>query len=419
MKILPIALMVMMTVPGITHAEDEEGTASAISHSASYMADITKDAAGNMAGAVADLSHAVAVPTKEKAKSIWGYLSDVGNGYEKSRAVSNGDGVAINASVYSLALRQAERENLPLKSLQKERDERLYNLKRAQKESARLVELTNDYKDDATKFQSNISTTLVGIAESAKKLEGWDKAHQEKLNAFISEHKKLGSLTATDGAARAGSHAMLAMSETWSDLESFIKKSPDSAKATGLSGRLKAMSTLLSGATERIADREQKMLATTAKINELSKINESNVANEEESMKRQMILGSLNNSVNNLITSADFSKVRSQLAFSHFGEIEKEMEAKGVKAGDVKEQYKKNSTALASQYNNTPFGVYVNGQIAKAMGSVCDVVNNQCKEGTNASLFDFLDDSSRMNLKIIDKGSVVTPKVESSKIGPK
>ena len=111
--------------------------------------------------------------------------------------------------------------------------------------------------------------------------------------------------------------------------------------------------------------------------------------------------------------SADFSKVRSQLAFSHFKDIEASMKEKGVKAGDVKDSYKKNSAALASQYNNTPFGVYVNGQIAKAMGSVCDIVNNQCKEGTNSSLFDFLDDSSRSNYKSLE----VTPS-ENERNGP-
>ncbi|MBY0416145.1 MAG: hypothetical protein K2Q18_18375, partial [Bdellovibrionales bacterium] len=134
----------------------------------------------------------------------------------------------------------------------------------------------------------------------------------------------------------------------------------------------------------------------TAKINELSKIDEKKVANEEESMKRQMILGTLNNSVNNLITNAEFTKVRAQLAFSHFGEFDKELAEKGVKAGDAKEAYKKNAVAIAAEYNETPFGLYVNGQIAKAMGTICDlVVNNQCKDGSNAVLFDFLNDGSR------------------------
>lgn len=398
-KMLPMAMMMVLAVPSISYSQEEEGTMSALGHTASYAATVSKDAAGNMSNALADMGHAVAVPVKEKSKSMWGFLSDVGNGIEKSRAVSNGDGVAINASVYSLALRQAERDNAALKTLQKDRDERQYSLQRAQKETQRLSDLTKEYKDDAVKFQSNVASSLIGIAESAKKMDGWDKAQQAKLDSFVSEHKKLGSLTAEDGSARMGSHALLKLNETWSELESFMKKSPEAAKSAGLTTRLKAMTTLLAGASDRIADREQKILVTTAKINELSKVNEFNVADEEAFMKRQMVLGTLNNSVNNLINSADYSKVRSQLAFAHFSEVEKEMEAKGVKAGDVKEQYKKNSVALASQYNNTPFGVYVNGQIAKAMGSVCDLVSNQCKEGMNSSLFDFLDDSSRSNFK--------------------
>ena len=398
MKILPAAMLMVLAIPTVTMAQ-EEGTMSALGHAAGYTATIAKDTAGNMSNALADMGQAVAAPVKEKSKSIWGYLSDVGNGIEKSRAVSNGDGVAINASVYSIALRQAERENTTLKTLQKDREVRQSALQRAQKESQRLADLSKEYKEDAGKFQSNVMTTLVGIADSAKKMEGWDKAQQAKLDAFVSEHKKLGSLTAEDGAARLGTHAMLKMNETWSELETFMKKSPEAAKSAGLTTRLKAMSTLMVGASDRIAEKEQQILATTAKLNELSKVNESSVADDEAYMKRQMILGTLNNSVNNLINSADYSKVRSQLAFAHFSDVEKEMESKGVKAGDVKEQYKKNSTALAAQYNNTPFGVYVNGQIAKAMGSVCDLVSNQCKEGTNSSLFDFLDDSSRSNLK--------------------
>jgi hypothetical protein len=400
MKILSLAVLVALTAPAITCAQEDEGTMSAAAYAATYAGHVTRDAAGNVVNAVADLGHNIAVPVKEKSKSVWGFLSDIGNKFEKSRAISSGDGVEINSKVYALALRQAERDNTPLTTLKKEREERQYNLKRALDETNRLTDLAKDYKEDAGKFQANIETTMVGIAESAKKLQGWDKAHQAKLEAFVSEHKKLGSLTADDGSARVGSHAVIAMNETWSELEDFIRKSPESARSAGLNTRMSAMSSLLQGAGERISDREQKIMAITAKINELSKIDESK-ANDEESMKRQMILGTLNNSVNNLIMSADFSKARSQMAFAHFKDIEASMKDKGVKSGDVKDTYKKNSAVLASQYNNTPFGVYVNGQIAKAMGSVCDIVNNQCKEGTNSSLFDFLDDSSRSNYKSI------------------
>jgi t-SNARE complex subunit (syntaxin) len=402
MKLLPLAVLLAVSIPTVIHADEEEGTGSAIKYAAGYAADVTRDAAGNVINDLQDAGHAVAVPTKQAAKSAWGFLSDIGNGIEKSRAISNGDGVTINTSVYSLALRQAERDNTALKTLQKERDERQYNLKRAQKETERLGKLAEDYKDDAVKFSSNMMAALTGIAENTKKLEGWDKAHQEKMDKFLEEHKKLGTLTAQDGNSRVGSHLLASMSETWADLEDAIKKSPDSAAKLGLTARLKSMSSLLDGASNRITEKEAQMMAVTAKINEYAKIDEKQVANDEESMKRQMILGTLNNSVNNLITSADFSKVRAQMAFAHFGDIEKGMAEKGVKGGDVKEAYKKNSSALASQYNNTPFGVYVNGQIAKAMGSVCDIVANQCKDGTNAALFDFLDDSTRNNLKSIE-----------------
>jgi hypothetical protein len=254
----------------------------------------------------------------------------------------------------------------------------------------------------------------VDIAKTAKKLQGWDKAHQAKLDKFLDEHKKLGSLTAIDGDARLGSHTMTSLNEAWVDLEDAIKKSPTSAKKLGLDTRLKAMKSLLSGATTRIQEKENQIMATTAKINEFSKVDEKQVMSDEAAMKRQMILGTLNNSVNNLINQAEFSKARSQLAFSHFGEIERELAADGVQAGDVKNQYKKNSVALAAQYNNTPIGIYVNGQIAKAMASVCDLVNNQCKDGTNASLFDFLDDSNRSKFKGPTNDNVPAAKGDAS-----
>jgi hypothetical protein len=380
-------------------AHAEEGTMDAVSHSAGYAYNVTADNAGELGNGIQDIAHSIAVPAKTAAKSAWGFLSDVGNGIEKRKAISSGDGLVINTSVYSLALRQAERENLPLKMLQKDRDERQYQMKRAIEETDRLNKLAKDYKEDAGNFQKNISSSLTGIAETAKKLEGWDKAHQQKLDKLLEEHKKLGSLTAEDGKARTGSHTMVSLNETWSDLETFIKKSPDSAKKIGLDTRLKAMNSLLSGATERITNKENQIMASTAKINELSKFDEKAIAEDEKSMQRRMVLGTLNNSVNNIITQAEFSKVRSQLAFSHFSEIEKELAEKGVLAKDVKNMYKKNAIALADQYNNTPFGVYVNTQIAKALGSVCELMANQCKEGNNAALFDFLDDTSRFNFK--------------------
>jgi hypothetical protein len=416
MKLLPLAMIAAMTVP-TAFAGDDEGYMSATGYAAGYAGHVTSDVAGQVMNGAEDVGHAVAVPTKQAARSVWGFLSDIGNGMEKSKAIATGDGVNINASVYSLALRQAERDNSALNTLQKERDERQYNLKRAQEETERLKKLSSDYKEDASKFQSNINTTLVGIAEAAKKMDGWDKAHQANLDQLIEEHKKLGKLTAEDGKARIGSQTLVSMNKAWVDIEDFVKKSPDAAKAAGLDTRMKSMSSLLSGATDRMQEKEKQMMAATAKINELSKIDEKKVADDEASMKRQMILGTLNNSVNNLITSAEFSKVRSQLAFSHFKDIEASMAEKGVKAGDVKNLYKKNINTLASQYNNTPFGLYVNSQIAKAMGSVCELVNNQCKDGTNSALFDFLDDSSRFNFKMPadQSGSTSTDSTSTTK----
>lgn len=403
MKLIPIAVLMTIASP---LANSQEDTLSAMGHSGRYATHIATDKAGELANGIEDAGHAVAVPTKEAARSFWGFLSDVGNGMEKTKAIATGDGLTINTSVYSILLRQAERDNSPLKMLQKERDERQYRLKRAADETDRLNKLSKEYKDDAVKFQSNIATTLTGIADTAKKLEGWDKTHQDNLNKLIEEHKKLGSLTAGDGKARMGSHTMVSLNEGWTDLEDFIKKSPDSAKKIGLDTRLSSMKSLLAGASDRIQDKENQIMASTAKINEYAKVDEKLVASDEATMKRQMVLGTLNNSVNNLINQAEYSKNRAQLAFTHFNDIGKELAEKGVNAKDVKAAYKKNINSITTQYNETPIGIYVNSQIAKAMGSVCDLVANQCKEGSNAFLFDFLDDSSRFKFKSPSDGSV-------------
>jgi hypothetical protein len=396
MKLLPLAIVLVVMAP---MAHTEEGYVDAAADAASYGGTIIKETAGDVGNTLEDAGHSFAGTTGKAAEAVGGFFSDVGDGFEKNRAIASGDGVSLNASVYSLALRQAGKDNLPLKTLQDGRDDRQYKLKRALEETDRLKGLASDYKTDASNFQSNIADTLKGIAKDAKKLKGWDKAHQVKLDKLLEEHKKLGSLTAADGSARVGSHTMVSFKEAWVDLEDAIRKSPTSASKAGLGLRLGAMSSLLSGATERIQGKENEIMATTAKINEYSKVDEKSEANDEASMKRQMILGTLNNSVNNLINQAEFSKARSQLAFSHFGEIEKALNGKGLQAGDVKNQYKKNINALTTQYNNTPIGVYINSQISKAMGSVCDLVNNQCKEGLNASIFNYLDDSGRTQYK--------------------
>lgn len=397
MKLLPLTLAIIgMTTTG--HCE--EGYLSAAGSAIGYGWDVTKENAGDLANGLQDAGHVVAVPTKEVSKSVWGYVSDWFTGGSKKINEITGDGVGINADVFTLALREAQRENTKLNILQKEREERQYRLKRTIDESERLKGLSTDYKTDAANFQKNMVATVTDIANVAKKLEGWDEKHQANLKKLLDEHKDLGTLTSKDGEARIGSHVLISMREALTDLEDAIKKSPDSARKLGLDGRMGAMKSLFEGATVRIQEKEGEIANTMAKINKLSSVDEGKVANEEAYLKRMMILGTLNNSVNNLITQSEFSKNRSHLAFSHFSEIENDLKDKKIQAGDVKNAYKKNGVALASQYNNTPIGVYVNNQIAKAMGSVCELVNNQCKEGVNASLFDFLDDSSRTNYKI-------------------
>ena len=364
----------------------EEGYGSAIGSAASYSGTIIKDNVGE-----------AVKPTKGFLQSVWGYLADAGNGIEKQKALMSGDGVAINASVYSLALREAERRNEPLKKM-----------KQSQEEAKRLEGLARDYQEDARNFGSNISATLEELAQTAKKLDGWDKKKQDKLASLLQEHKKLGEQTATDGKARMGSHTIVSLSETFAELETAIMSSPDKAQSLGLSGRLGSMKSLLDGARTRLSTKEEQIMAATRTLNELEK--EFGAGPEE--MQRRMVLGTLNNAVNNLITQAEFSKNRAQLAFSHFSDIEKELASKGIKGGDVKKYYRddKNLKALTDSYNDTPMGVYVNSQISKAMGSVCELVNNQCKDGTNANLFNFLDDSGRS----IFKDRITTPTDDSA-----
>lgn len=406
-KILPLAILVAISIPNV-HAEDAtEDTLTAGKHATGYAGLVIRDSANDLSNKVKSLARPVGDAILEGADVAGGFLSDLYEGGSKKYAISAGDGVTINARVYSLALRDAVKKNSELKMVESTRKEVKRNLEDAIKETDELKSYGEEYKDYAVKFQKNASGAVLDLVESTRKLAVKDKALQEKLDQFIADHKKIGSLTAEDGNARIGSHTLVSMNETLAQIKGFIERTPEAANSEVLKGRFNAMTSLLANATKNINDKEQKIATSIGKINFYSQFDDKRMAEDEEALKRQIILGTLNNSVNNLITNAEFSKVRSQLAFAHFNEIEKEM--KGVKAGDVKDQYKKNIGALSSQYNNTPFGVYVNSQIAKAMGSVCELVNNQCKEGTNASLFDFLDDTNRSNYKAGESKEVVAP----------
>ncbi|MDD4974878.1 MAG: hypothetical protein PHY93_11040 [Bacteriovorax sp.] len=417
MKYFPLFLIFSLSSASLL-ANEDEGYLSAGKYAGSYSGTIISDNAGAASGAIQDVAHSIAVPTREASSSAWGYIVDVKDGAVKRAAIANGDGVSINASVYALSLRQAERDNTPLKTLEKDKEKRQYEMAKSREEADRLQKLAKEYSEVATNFQLNMSASIEGIADSSKKLAGWDKEKQVKLDKLLADHKKLGTLTAEDGSARMGEHTLISMKETLTDLETFIKKSPDAAAKAGLTKRFSAMSSLMEGAQARLSEKENQMRVATAKINELSRTDENQVAETEANMQRKMILGTLNNSVTNLINSGDFSKVRSQLAFTHFKEVEKEMAEKGVKSGDVKKAYMAQTKELAEQYNNTPFGIYVNSQIAKAMGSVCDLVKNQCKEeGSNGALFNFLDDSSRGTFKVKSPAQVVEPVADKNTIG--
>lgn len=391
MKFFPLFLSLTI-IPTSYSAENSKG---AIATTARYAGNVLRDNAGELANSASNAYQIIASPTREAASFAWGFLSDVGNGLQKSRAIANGDGVEVNAKVYALALREAERQNQDLKTLQSDRERRQRDLKRAREETTRLEKLSADYKIDANNFQQNINTSLVEIASNAQKLEAWSPEHQAKLDAFVAENKKLGEATAADGKPRVGAHVLVGMSSAWANLEDAILKTNNTALRKVFSTKFSAMKSYLASANERIQDREAKIQESMKTINELSKINENGVADSEESMRRQMVLGTLNNSVVNLINDAEFSKVRSQLAFSHFADIEKQLGAKGVKPGEVKAAYMANKEALAAQYNETPIGLYVNGQISKAMSSVCEMVANQCQEKSQPDLLRVIDATPR------------------------
>jgi chromosome segregation ATPase len=336
-----------------------------------------------------DVTGAITRPIKSFSETIWGFIADTKDKMGMRAAEMTGDAVSISASNYSLALREAERKNEPLKKL-----------KSSQEEAKQLEDLAGEYKKDIEKFEKDIDATLQLVAQDAKAIKGRDQKKQEKLEKLLAERKKLGQKTAIDGDPRHGGHVLLSLSETFSELEMDIMNVPDRAKSIALGKRLEKMKTLLEGATVNLSETQKKMLVVTNRINELAK-DENGLPTTPEVMQRRMILGTLNNSVSNLITQAEFSKNRAQLAFSHFADLEKELASKGVKAGDVKKYYRdeKNLKALTDSYNDTPIGVYINSQISKAMGSVCELVNNQCKDGTNSNLFNFLDDSGRAIFK--------------------
>ncbi len=407
-KIIPLVLVLAtISFPTFASAGEDEGYMSATGYAGSYTGTVIQDNAGEAVNSVAGATRAVVKPTKSFLQTIWGYLSDAGNGIEKQKALVTGDAVAINASVYSMALRDAERKNEPLKKMKASKEERDESRELSIKEAKRLEDLARDYQLDATNFGKSISATLSDIAENATKLKGWDKKKQDKLAVLLAEHKKLGEATALDGKARIASHTTTSLAEMFAELETAVMSSPDQASSIGLSGRMGSMKSLLAGATKRLSDKEEQMLKVTRTLNELAQVDEKKLAATQEDMQRKMVLGTLNNAVNNLITQAEYSKNRAQLAFSHFADIEKELGVKGIKAGDLKKHYRddKNLKALTDSYNDSPIGVYVNSQISKAMGSVCELVNNQCKDGTNSNLFNFLDDSGRT----IFKDRITTP----------
>ncbi|MBY0414055.1 MAG: hypothetical protein K2Q18_07810, partial [Bdellovibrionales bacterium] len=341
MKILPLAVLVALSVPNVILAEDGDEPNGAIVTNVNYAKTVAKDNYKAAMNSLQDLGHKVYTKTAGFFDALGDSVSDVTDSFQTSRAISNGDGVEINARVYSLALRKAENAEGGVKQLKKDQQEREYSLKQAKKEVDGLADLSKDYKKVATDSAYNVGDALVGIAEQTQKLKGWDEAHQKKMDEFVKQHKELGKLTAEDGAGRVGEQMLLSMKESWTSLGDFIKKSPDAAKAAGLEVKFNNMSSVLVKSITRMTEKEGQILTSMGKINTLSKAIEAG-AIDEESLQRQTILGTLNNSVNNLITSAEFSKARSQLAFSKFSEIEDSMKKKGVKAGDAKEAYKKN-----------------------------------------------------------------------------
>ena len=229
-----------------------------------FGADVLSEVSGSSDGGE---SESGTVPTERTAKSTWGFLSDIGNGFEKRRAIMAGDGVAVSASVYAMALRQAERDNKDLKKLEKDRKEQEIKSKRVLEESARLAKVGKEYEEDAVKLQSNVSAALSEIAQTAVNLPGWTPAHQENLNKLLAENNKLGALKSSDGNDRIGTHALLSLKTAWVDLESFIKKNPDAAKKIGLDGKLKTMSSLLSGASQKIEEKEKSVCISTELVN--------------------------------------------------------------------------------------------------------------------------------------------------------
>jgi len=309
------------------------------------------------------------------------------------------DPVKLAGALYSQELRAAKKANPEADKSADARVKRKQDYDELQRLSKILDTSMGKYDDILNKSKTDSDLTLTQVFNQANSMKISDQASKEALKKAADDHAKLGALTAKDSDPRTFSQLSVSMKSNLQRFGAWLSSIPESAEKTILEKKLKLALSNASDSQEKLDALNTEILGVTNKMGQIENFDEKGALDNEFNLRRAMALSSLQNSVSNLVTHNDYKKSRLQLAFANFSDMEKEMMGKGVLAGDVKATYKNNIKKIAEQYNNTPIGLYVNDQIAKAISSVCDLVQNQCAEGSRGRVFDFLNDTSRDILK--------------------
>lgn len=420
MRIAPFLLLIMLPTVSFAQGElgmdGEDARAQDVKKAhGNYNATVLRQAGGDFLNAADDAAYNYLYkPGREVARNVGGFFSDVIDGSAKRMAVANGDAVSVNANAYLLTLRKEERENQELNKTASALEEQSRVYKKSEKEVERLKSLAEEYKVNAKEFQQNLGGAVKDLAETTQKIEGLSAAQKDQIAGFLKAHQELGKETAKSGDPKYLDHFAVSMSEMLSTLGTAVKGSQLGAQKKTLEGRIERMRDYMQSAATKFKQKELEITDATEKVNS-SRSQLAKLSTDEQQLRREQVLSSLNNSVVGIINNAEFSKIRSQLAFAHFDDIAKELKDKGLNSKDVKKAYKERLSDITKQYNETPIGLYVNGQISKAMGSVCDLVANQCKDAADNKFFDFMDDSSRKSLKPTLETEIRTEKAAEGK----
>ena len=381
MKLASVSVFILLGL-SFAQAQDQSGTGT-------YNAAKINGAAARVVIAADETMNDISNAAQRGQTEFLSFMNGLSIGARLKTQEISGQTAAMAATLYAQELKklsdaETEKSNQSKQAL-RQRENALKNIASLESSLAKHQKANEELKEKANAAMDEFLTAVEKRAEKNKELK--DKIQEIRLQREkLKNEKDTGKIAILKSKLNEG---IASLSQKTGSFFSGIRTSLLKQEYNNMARLVDNSQVEMDSITNEIAD--------LAKVITNPPIEET-VASPDEKSKLAMM-----NAISNFLTNAEFAKMRADMAMTNFNDIDAALEKQGLKDAKSKDNFADQSDKIIEQYNNTPMGLYVTKQIARAMSGVCELVANQCKDGTSSDLFKFLNDSKSLKQNLQDK----------------